>query len=153
MLDREPDHERDEEGRQDEEKCCDDAKDESRYRFAATSEVGLRLDRVQRLQPDHQRDRSAQGRQIAHIPPAIAMMPSTIAVVARGSLGWIHTGFGGIGTWEEWFGGTAGKGAGGMALGPGGWVMVSPRFGESSVRMAQRCSAYTEHAGTVARSL
>jgi hypothetical protein len=36
-------------------------------------------------------------------------MPSTIAVVARGSLGWIHTGFGGIGTWEEGFGGTAGK--------------------------------------------
>src|SRR4030095_11440546 len=32
------------------------------------------------------------------------MMPSTIVVVARGSWGWIHTGFGGIGTWEEWFG-------------------------------------------------
>jgi hypothetical protein len=46
MLDHEPDHEREEEGRQDEEKCCDDAKDESRRRFAATSEVWLRLDRV-----------------------------------------------------------------------------------------------------------
>jgi hypothetical protein len=37
-------------------------------------------------------------------------------------LGWIHTGFGGIGTWEKWFGGSPGKGAGGMASDPGGWV-------------------------------
>jgi hypothetical protein len=55
----------------------------------------------QRLQPDHHCERGAQARQIHSIPPAIATMPSTIAVVARGSLGWIHTGFGGIGTWEE----------------------------------------------------
>jgi hypothetical protein len=76
-------------------------------------------------------------------------MPSTIAVVAQGSLGWIHTGFGGIGTWETWFGGSPGKGAGGMASDPGSWVMASPGFGESSVRMAQRCSAGSGPAGTV----
>jgi hypothetical protein len=32
--------------------------------------------------------------------------------------------------------------------GSAGWVMGSPRFGESSVRMAQRCSAGSGHAAS-----
>jgi hypothetical protein len=83
----------------------------------------------------------------AFVPVSALARTAVPRIFLTCSLGWIHTGFGGIGTWEEWFGGTAGKGAGGMASGPGGWVMVSPRFGESSVRMAQRCIGSSEHAG------
>jgi hypothetical protein len=80
MLDREPNHERDEEDPQDEERCCDDAKDESPSSLRCDLRVGLSLDRVQRLQPDHQRNGSAQGQQIAQhgIPPAIAMLTNRL---------------------------------------------------------------------------
>jgi hypothetical protein len=75
-----------------------------------------------------------------NIPPAIAMMPSTIAVVARGSLGRIHTGFGGIGTWEKWFGGIAGKGAGGAPAPKSSWHQVSSWPIASSLRSCRAIS-------------
>jgi hypothetical protein len=125
----------------------------SRHRFAATSEVGLRLDRVQRLQPDHQRERSAKGRQIAQHPARDRDDAEHHRGRRAGFLGldphrvrW-NRNLGGVVRGHCWE--TCRR----NGVGSGGWVMVSPRFGESSVRMAQRCSVGSGHAGTVVRSL
>jgi hypothetical protein len=103
---------------------------------------------------------SYQARRV-RIGPAVGTASAAIAHDCRapsrswrGFLGRIHTGFGGIGTCESWFGGNAGKGAGGMASGPGGWV-TGWVLGSASRRSGwrKRCSAGSRHAGTVVRSL